>query len=314
MGIVERWPSLRAQVVVAQRLFGPSGLRKVVEWLSEQVGFVGDSAFAKTFSDHVHLPGIASLDYGHRYIRSGRGDLIGGIRFYSRNVARLFVEVLTHSFDDLDALAACVYAEWSAFGVRYLRLRTGPGQLTSRPGVLLDKTIHAARCRDMAPADGRVVLRAFDTAECAIDIVSARHSHVALTDPVLSNNLTAASAEDMRDWHARQQMWAITREPNIVGVLAVTPGSLGWISGQEINEEVIAVTHGGHRYATSAQCAWAHGGFVGSTDLLIGTIDRHNHPSRTTAVRAGRPRVLDDVFITRGEGSDPAGGINDSGS
>ncbi|WP_162938539.1 hypothetical protein [Mycobacterium kyogaense] len=312
MGTVERWPSLRAQEVVAERLFGPSGVRKVAEWLAEQVGFVDDSAFAKTFSDHVHLPGIASLDYAHRHIRTGRGDLVGGIRFYSRNVARPFVEVVAHTFDDLDALAACVYAEWSAFGVRYLRMRTGPDQLISRPGVLLDKTIHAARCRDMAPADGRVMLQAFDTAERAIDIVSARHAHVAATNLALSNNLSPASADDMRDWQARQQMWAITRESNIVGVLAVAPGSLGWISGQEINEEVIAATHGGHRYATSAQCAWAHGGFAESTDLLIGTIDRHNHPSRTTAVRAGRPAVLDDVFITLTEGSDPAGGIDDS--
>ena len=311
MGIVERWPSLRTQVVVAERLFGPRGPHKVVEWLAEQVGFVGDSAFARTFSEHVNLPGIASLDYAHRHIRTARGDLVGGIRFYSRNVARPFVEVVAHSFDDLDALAACVYAEWSAFGVRYSRLRTGPEQLIRRPGVLLDRTIHTARCRDMAPADGRVVLQAFDTAERAIDMVTARHAHVAATNLALSNNLTAASAEDMRNWHARQQMWAITREPNIVGVLAVAPGSLGWISGQEINEEVIAVAHGGHRYASSAQCAWAHGGFAESTDLLIGTIDRHNHPSRTTAVRAGRPRVLDDVFISL-DGSDPAGGINDS--
>ncbi|WP_193047259.1 hypothetical protein [Mycolicibacterium baixiangningiae] len=61
---------------------------------------MGDGDFARTFSDHVHLPGIASLDYAHRHIRTPRGDLLGGIRFYSRNVARPFVDVLAHSFDD----------------------------------------------------------------------------------------------------------------------------------------------------------------------------------------------------------------------
>ncbi len=63
---------------------------------------LGDSDFARSFSDHVHLPGIASLDYAHRHIRTARGELLGGIRFYSRDTARPFVDVLAHSFDDIN--------------------------------------------------------------------------------------------------------------------------------------------------------------------------------------------------------------------
>ncbi|CAM5723317.1 hypothetical protein MAUB1S_00910 [Mycolicibacterium aubagnense] len=55
--------------------------------------------------------------------------------------------------------------------------------------------------------------------------------------------------------------------------------------------------HAGKRLAASTQCAWAHGWAADAADLLIGTIDRHNHASRATALRAGRPRVLDDIFI-----------------
>lgn len=300
VGIVEKWPSLGDQVLVAERLFGCSGLGKVSGWLADQAALVGDAGFARTFSDHVHLPGISSLDYAHRHVRTARGDLLGGIRFYSRDVARPFVDVVAHSFDDLDALAACVHAEWSAFDVRYLRLRTRPARLTDRAGVLLDKSIHAARCCDMATAGGRVKLRRFDTAQQAIDMVTDRYCQLGLADPVLSNNLAPATPEDLRDWHARYRLWAITSGRDIVGVLAVAPGAIGWITGQEINEEVVSVVHAGQRYATSAQCAWAHGGFAEPTDLLIGTIDRHNHTSRATAVRAGRPRVLDDVFVTLG--------------
>ncbi len=79
---------------------------------------------------------------------------------------------------------------------------------------------------------------------------------------------------------------------------AVAPGTIGWITGQEINEEVIGAAHTGQRYATSTQCAWAHCWAPDTTDLLVGTIDRHNHASRASALRAGRPRVLDNVFIT----------------
>jgi hypothetical protein len=298
VGIVEQWPSLRDQVDVAERLFGPAGPRKVGEWVAEQAGFVGDGDFARTFSDHVHLPGIASLEYAHRHIRTFRGDLLGGIRFYSRNTARPFVDVLAHSFDDMDALAACVHAEWSPFNVRYLRVQTRPHRLADRRNVLLDKSIHAARCRDVAPCDGRVKLQRFDTPELAIEVVDDRYAQLAATDPALSYNLSPASPEDLRYWHAHKQMWAITRGEDTIGVFAVAPGALGWITGQEINEEAISTAHTGQRFATSTQCAWAHCWAVDTTDLLIGTIDRHNHASRATALRAGRPRVLDNVFIS----------------
>lgn len=297
VGIVEQWPSLRDQIVVAERLFGPSGSRRVCEWVAEQAGLVGDSDFAQTFSDHVHLPGISSLDYAHRHIRTTHGELLGGIRFYSRDTTRPFVDVLAHSFDDIDALAACVLAEWSPFNVRYLRVQTRPRRLTDRPDAVLDKSIHAARCRDLAPPDGRVTLQRFDTPEHALDIVVGRYAQLAATDPVLSNNIAPATPDDLRNWHARQQLWAITRGAETIGVFAVAPGSIGWITGQEINEEVIDAVHTGHRYAASTQCAWAHSWAAETTDLLLGTIDRHNHASRASALRAGRPRVLDNVFI-----------------
>lgn len=292
-----KWPSSADEMTLAGRLFGPSGAAKVERWVDEQAGLVGDCEFARTFSDHVALPGIASLDYAHRHVHTARGDLLGGIRFYSRNTTRPFVDVLAHSFDDIDALTSCVVAEWSNFNVRFLRMRTTPHLLADRPDVILDESIHLARCHDMAPADGRVTLDRFDTAEHALHLVADRYAHVAETHPRLSNNLTAAQPNDLRDWHDHEQLWAIRSGDDTVGVFAVVPGAIGWITGQEINEEVISVEHAGKHFAASTQCAWAHGWAADTADLLIGTIDRHNHASRATALRAGRPRVLDDIFI-----------------
>ena len=297
VGVVEQWPSLADQIELADQLFGSSGPRTVEQWVDEQASFVGDSDFARTFSDHVHLPGIQPLDYAHRHLRSAHGHVLGGIRFYSRDTARPFVDVLTHSFDDLDALIGCVRAEWSKFNVRFLRMRTRPNLLTDRPDVILDKSIHLARCRDMAPADGRITLERFDTIEHARHLITDRYAHVAATDPALSHNVSPAMLEDLRRWQEHGQLWAIRSGDDTIGVFAVAPGAIGWITGQEINEEVVSVAHRGTGYATSAQCAWARRWAVDTADLLIGTIDRHNHASRATAVRAGRPRVLDDIFI-----------------
>jgi hypothetical protein len=289
---------LSDQVALANKLFNaPVGEQKVAGWLAEQVRLVHDVDFAQEFAAHVQLPGIGSLEYAHRHVRTTHGELLGGIRFYARNIARPFVDVLAHSFDDLDALTDCVRGEWSAFSPRYLRLRTAPGLLTGRSGVILDETIHLARYRDMAPADGRVVLERFEDPEDAIALVDARYAAVAAADPTLANNLSIATPEDLRHWHCNDHLRAVRRHNTTIGALAVAPGAIGWIAGEEINEEVIADAHTGHHYAVSAQSAWAHCVATDTGQLLIGTIDRHNHASRATAQRAGRPRVLDDIFV-----------------
>jgi hypothetical protein len=142
---------------VAATLYGDDGERLVSEWLDIQLGFVGDAEFAAIFADHINLPGIASLDYAHRQLRTQHGELLGGIRFYGRDLARPFIDVLAHSFTDLSALAEVVAAEWSAFGVRFMRLQHRPGILNG-DNVILDQTIHVARYNQMTPPDGRVRL------------------------------------------------------------------------------------------------------------------------------------------------------------
>jgi hypothetical protein len=54
----------------------------------------------------------------------------------------------------------------------------------------------------------------------------------------------------------------------------------------------------GRGYAAAAQTAWAKPLADSPNRLLIGTIDGLNTASRRTAERAGRPRVLDAVFVS----------------
>lgn len=294
------WSSLSDQITLASELFGPlTGEQKVADWLAEQLRLVEDTEFAEEFAGHVQLPGIKALDYTHRHIRTRHGELLGGIRFYSRNNARPFVDVLAHNFDDIDALTECVVHEWSAFGTAYLRLRTAPRLLSDRPDVILDETIHVAPYRDMTPADGRVTLEPFEDPELAVALIDARYARLACTDPTLANNLSIAAPEDLRRWHQRDQLRAIRWCDNTIGALAIVPGAIGWITGDEIHEEVISEPHAGHGYAASAQTVWVRDMATDADQLLIGTIDRHNHASRATAERAGRPRVLDDIFISK---------------
>ena len=298
MRILDRWPPLSDQSALARELFGSEmGQQRVAEWLTAQTDLVADVDFAQEFADHVGLPGIVPADYAHRLVSTTQGELLAGIRFYGRDIGRPFVDVFAHNFDDIDALKVCVTREWSDFKIRYLRLRTRPGLLAARPDVILDQSIHVARYRDMAPADGRVSLGRFGSAEEAIELVAARYRRLAAADSVLFANISQADPDDLRVWHGRDQLRAITLQGSVIGALTIAPGAIGWIVGDEINEEVISVPYAGHGYAASAQCAWAHHVAADPDCLLVGTIDRHNHASRATAVRAGRPRVLDDVFV-----------------
>jgi hypothetical protein len=291
-----RWPSLGDQMKLADALFGAAGHQLLTGWLEEQATRIDDPAFAHLFTDHIELPGVAPADYTHRSVRSSHGDLLGGIRFYGRNVERPFVEIVAHSFEDMDALCDCVRSEWSMFAPRYLRIRARPGRFAG-PKVLLDNSIHVSRCRDMRPPDERVSLTPFNDADEAIAIVARRYERMAADEPQLARNVSPATEEDLRLWHEAGQLCAIRAGDVTVGLLAIAPGRVGWIEGDEINEEVIDAEHRGQGYAVLAQTAWA--ARASDTErLLVGTIDRLNVASRKTAERAGRRRVLDDIFVS----------------
>ncbi|MDF2823579.1 MAG: hypothetical protein K0R68_987 [Mycobacterium sp.] len=288
-------------MTLAASLFGDNGDAAVARWLAAEFDRVDDTDFARTFSEHVRLPGVVSADFNHRVVRSARGALLGGIRFYGRDIARPFVEIICHDFSDLDALADCVRAEWARFDVRWARVHQRPA--TTQPaGAVLDFTVHAARCADLRTPVGRVSLRQFDDPETAVQVVAQRYRDIAISDPELAHNLRAAAPEDIRDWYAAGHVHAVDvganiGGANIVGVLAVLPGQVLWIDGYEIHEEVISTAHRGHGYAAAAQSRWAHHLADDPQRLLLGTIDRLNAASRATALRAGRDVVLDAVFL-----------------
>jgi hypothetical protein len=290
------WPSLAAHLALAEVMFGDRGHGLVEEWLASETARIDDAEFARSFADHIVIPGVATRDFNHRHVRTSRGELLGGIRFYGRDVGRPFVDVCCHGFDDLSELRDCVRAEWSTFAPRYLRLHALPGRIGG-PGVVLDTTVHAARYRDMPEPDGRVTLEPFDDVADAIAMVARRYEALTVDDPGLARNVSPADADDLRHWHDADHLRAIQSDGQTVGLLAAAPGAITWIPGDEIDEEVIDARHRGHGYGAAAQRAWAKSVADDPDRYLIGTIDRLNPASRQTAERAGRPSILEAVFV-----------------
>ena len=74
---------------------------------------------------------------------------------------------------------------------------------------------------------GRVTLDKFDDFEHAVALVDARYATLAAANPTLANNLSIAAPEDLQHWHQSDQLRAIRRHDNTVGVLAIVPGAIG---------------------------------------------------------------------------------------
>ncbi len=291
------WSSLTDQRDVATDLFGDRGSRLLNEWLAEQTAKVDDTDYARQFSDHIDLPGVVPADYAHRVVGGRAGKLLGDIRFYRRDLNRPFVEVIAHNFKDLDALRDCVRSEWSMFRPIDLRLRIRPGRLAS-PDMRLDVSIYAAPYARMTPPDGSVALQTFQNVDDAIALIVNRFEHLRNNAPGLYANVTPAEADDVRRWHIAGQLRAIVADNDTVGLLAIAPGAVGWIPGDEVTEEIVDVAFSGCGYAAAAQSTWAHTVAQDSSVHLVGTIDHLNVASRKSAQRAGRPRILDDVFVS----------------
>lgn len=290
------WPSLSDQIALADELFGARGDELISAWLETETARIDDPAFAREFADHIDLPGITASDYNHRRVHSAAGDLLGGIRFYGRDIARPFVEVIGHGFDDLDALCACVGSEWAPFAPRFLRLWGRPGAIAG-PKVLLDKTFHTARYRDMTTPQQAVELTPFDGVDEAVAVVAGRYEALAADAPQLRRNIAPATAGELAELHAAGRLRAARVAGDTVGLLGVAPGSISWVEGDEVIEEVVDVRFAGRGFAAAMQGEWARSVADDTERLLIGTIDRHNTASRRSAERAGRPSVLDAVFV-----------------
>lgn len=296
----QNWPSLGPQIELAAKLFGARGLQMVEDWFQLHIDRITDPGFARLFSDHIDLPGVATADYNQRHVVTNLGQLIGGIRFFAQNLDHPFVEVIAHDFDDLGALRKCVAREWAVFKPRDLRVISEP-DVPLPVNARVDMTIHAARYSNMTEADGRVTLFPFSAPEEACAIVEQKFSDLRQTAPDLARVLSAATPENLSDWHDAGHLCAIGADVNgareTVGLFAAAPGVVEWLEGDIVEEEIVLTGFNGHGFAASAQCAWAIQAGRDRDRLLIGTINGLNPASRVSATRAGRPAVLQYVFL-----------------
>ena len=308
------WPSLAPIDALAVRLLGPAdGPAALDAWFERQLERTTDPAYARLFTAHLDLPGIADDDYLHRIVEAQGLRVLGGIRFHGQDPTRPFVEAIAWrpldadpgfdpwSGDAIERLRAVVAREWRAFSPPHLRLQLveGSGAAAALPdGWTADVALHAADTRAMAPDDGAVALAPFDDIADAVALVDARFAALRRDEPALARDVTPADADTLDECRRAGSLFRIVADGAAVGLIATLADRIDWLTGEVVMEEVVSIERAGHGYAAAAQRALgARHASDPDRRRLIGTIDGANVASARSAERAGRPVASRYAFV-----------------
>lgn len=290
--------SAQAYVEILAGLIGAQAAeQRVASWLQEKLDLVGDRDFANRFRAHFGSIDAQPLDYTHRRFRVADGEALGGIRFLGGLADKPFVDVFAWSKDvEFTELIAAVTREWRAFNPFALRLISVPGW--DVPGAYRDQSIHAARVSAMATDAGAAKLRETTDFEAAAKLVSDKYSALERLQPDLSAELFPATREQLKKCAKTGTLHLIEADGATAGLICTLPGALEFIDGYIVEEEVVLDGFNGRGLASAAQRALA--GLLAARSpeaVLAGTIHRINHASRRSATTAGRPVLLEYVFV-----------------
>lgn len=292
------WPSLVHELALEIAIFGSSSNR-VKNWLDQQLSFLHDQDFARLFSDNIDCFDVEPSAYNHRLLKTHDGSMLGGIRFYGLDVARPFVEVIAHNFANLDALRIHVKEHWQVFSPQFVRLSAPAHELPTSDAVL-DVSIHGAPYTKMAPPTADIVLSQDVQLDVLNQMVIARYERVKQDHQQLGRNISAAGLDSLTKCHENDDLYVarLSKGTDPIGMICVRDGAIGWLQGDEVVEEVIVAKASGRGHATKMQTGLAAIRAQKTPEkLLIGTIDKHNHASRKSAERAGRPEIMRRVFL-----------------
>lgn len=277
---------------------------RISSWLKMQISCCSDSSYSAIFSDHIDLPGIKSEDYLQRIIPVGDGLLLGGIRFYNRNLERPFVDLMAWSgMPDWDLWMAVIRREWAIFKPLHVRLLRGdPHDGMMLPEGCVDQSIHSGQINTLAQFPSLPSLQLIDCENFqeAADYVAECHQAFASLNPSLALEVRPADAEDLAECLETGTLHFVILNNERIGLFATAWRAIEFIQGYVVVEEIIHPAFQGRglaKYVQREAAALLNKAGEGEK-TMIGTIHAHNIASRKTAIGAGRPEILQYEFIS----------------
>lgn len=271
--------------------------RWIDAWLAAETARIADPVYANAFAAHFDRFDAAPLDYARRMIDCGGRRVLAGVRFYGGDPNRAFVDLVAYDGPaDPTPLVASLAEAFAPFGPQALRALSAPE--ARPPQARLDQALHGARLSSMPPPDPATLLRAPRDLDEAEALVAVGYDAFWAAEPALAEEVRPATRADLAAAAAEDGLFVIVDDGAPAGVISVLRGAVAMVEGYVIDEEIVLPDARGRGVAARAQRALAARLSTRAPEaLLLGEIQRDNAASRKTALKAGRPPLIERVFL-----------------
>ncbi len=273
--------------------------------LSANVNRIFSDAMAQEFYKYCPVPNASYEQFKNSWLELPElGHAIVGIRFWSLNLDRPFVEVvvseqLLHKDADLEAIKHAVLAPYKAFRAKHLRLFLpshwpgyGQGDISRWQGAFWEQRYLAARISDMharpVPAQtARLTLVKPSDMSFYTRYADLYQQRVA-AQPMLSEYARLESQEDMASYLEEGTLFEVYIDGAWAGIVAVSRHEEEGLRGFLMIEILLTPDVSGQGFGVALQHQLVNQLAANEDDVLFGTIDARNIAAIKTAQRSGR--------------------------
>lgn len=306
--VAQAWDSLHPEIrrwIPEDRL-----LAHLSASTADELGRVGDAAFAAGFREAMPVPGATQADYGPKILDiAEHGTLVAGIRFRA-DPPFSFVEVYARDYPFKNARTItttleCVGRIFAVFSPRYLRVHVAAASteqqvVESFPGrtdfLTVAGLLAALQGRSRPPRMERVHLEPATSTDF-YDRYLAEYEAFHEASPHLQDLVPVASHDALERSRAQGLLYHAYVDGAWAGVIAGREQTELGMRGYRIVEEVLSSRFRGLGFGPALQRHFIDSLPAEDCQVLHGAIDPSNVPSLATAKRVGRIEVMTTRLI-----------------
>ncbi len=262
--------------------------------------------FSSRFAEHFTSLGIEDSRYSHRLLEVNGRRLIAGIRFFSRNIERPFIEVARvskplESDTDKQALTAFLRNEFAEFKPLTWHIFQSSHLSYQFPNCAGDKrvlvgnmqTINALpkpKNHERVRLEPATNLEFYPRYEASYQNLHAKHSW-------LADISRMESYDDLEYYLANDKVFEIFVDDEWAGITIASRSTEFGLSGWYMIEITLEERWQGQGLGVAVQRALVSSLEFSDTDCLYGTIGAVNTPMQKTAARVGRIDIGGEYMI-----------------
>ncbi len=262
--------------------------------------------FSSRFAEHFSSLGLDASRFNHRLLEVGDRRLIAGIRFFSRNIERPFVDVARvskplESDADKEVLTAFLRSEFAEFKPLSWHIFQSSHLTYQFPNCAGDKRVLVGRMQDInalpKPKNaGRVRLEPATNLEF-YPYYEASYQNLHAKHRWLADVSRMESMDDMQHYLEHDKVFEIFVDNEWAGITVASRSHEFGLSGWYMIEITLEERWQGQGLGVAVQRALVSSLDFSESDCLFGTIGAVNTPMQKTAARVGRMDIGGEFMV-----------------